>query len=270
MTLANLVRATWALYREALRSTVQSFVRGWMIAVAVTIFAALMMTVTPVAGRLGLLGGFLMGAINALLIGATLGLVEQAVLMKRPIRLEDVWSSVGQYFWDVMAVLFVLWIPLLLLEQGTMANPHGAFLAAAVFLLLFILLNPAPEVIYQVRPGSPLEVIKESYEFVLDNWVEWFLPLALLLAPFGFSFFFGLSGRLGRGAGLDFLQVLILPFTVARAWLHYLGLAVGDWLLLLVTPPTAVAMLLFRGHLFAALRRTSRRQRMFQRRLLDE
>ena len=32
---------------------------------------------------------------------------------------------------------------------------------------------------------------------------------------------------------------------------------------ILLTPPLATAMLLFRGHLFAALRGTSRRQRAF-------
>jgi hypothetical protein len=133
-------------------------------------------------------------------------------------------------------------------------------------LLLFILLNPAPEVIYQVRHDSPLDVIRESYEFVLENWVEWFLPLAVVIAPLGLSFFFGISGRLGRGAGLDFFQVLVLPFTLLTAWLGYLGLpeTVSSGLVLVLTPPVAVAMLMFRGHLFAALHGSSRRQRFFR------
>jgi hypothetical protein len=158
----------------------------------------------------------------------------------------------------------VLWVPLLLLDKGLAANPNGQFLAAAVFLLLFILLNPAPEVIYQVRHQSPLDVLRESYEFVLENWIEWFLPLAVVMAPFGLSFFFAVSGRLGRGAGLDFFQVLVLPFTLLEGWLQYVGL--GDasrWLLYVLTPPLAVAILLFRGHLFAALHGSTRRQRLF-------
>ncbi len=147
------------------------------------------------------------------------------------------------------------------------ANPNGALIVAAIFLLLFILLNPAPEVIYQVRHDSPLDVLRESYEFVLENWIEWFLPLAIVIAPLGLSFFFGLSSRMGRGVGLDFFQVLILPFMLLTAWLGYLGVPPeAGWLLLLVTPPVAVAMLLFRGHLFAALHGSSRRQRMFRHR----
>ncbi len=149
---------------------------------------------------------------------------------------------------------------------------NGPFLAAAIFMLLFILLNPAPEVIYQARPQSPLDVIRESYEFVLENWIEWFLPLAVLVAPLGLSFFFGISGRLGRGAGLDFFQVLVLPFTLLTAWLGYLGLpeTAGSALVMLLTPPLAVAMLIFRGHLFAALHGSSRRQRMFRGRMEED
>jgi hypothetical protein len=261
----EVVRATLALYRDAFQATLRSFGRSWIIAVAVVFFAGLMVLATSIAAPLGIAGGFLLGAVNALLIGATLSLVETAVLGSRRLAFRDIWERFGQYFWDVISVGFVLWLPLMALELSLAANPYGPFLGAAVFLLLFILLNPAPEVIYQVRHGSPLDVIRESYEFVLENWIEWFLPLALVVAPLGLSFFFGISGRLGRGAGLDFFQVLVLPFTILGAWLGYLGLPeqAGSLLVLLLTPPLAVGMLIFRGHLFRALHGSSRRQRMF-------
>ncbi len=270
--MTGIIRATIELYRSALRATVQSFIRSWMIAVAVVLFAGLMVAATTIAAPLGLLGGFMLGAVNALLIGSTLHLIEQAVRGARHLAFHDIWDSVGQYFWDVIGLGFVLWVPMMLLEKGMTANPNGPFLAAAIFLLLFILLNPAPEVIYQVRHDSPLDVIRESYEFVIENWIEWFLPLAIIVAPLGLSFFFGISGRLGRGAGLDFFQVLILPFTLLTAWLGYLGLpdAVGSGLVVVLTPPVAVAMLIFRGHLFAALHGSSRRQRQFQGRAMGE
>ncbi len=264
--MTGIVRATIELYRRALRATLKSFARSWLSAVAVVIFAGLMVVATSVAAPLGMIGGFILGAVNALLIGATLGLIEQAVAGARRMTFQDIWDSFGRYFGDVIGVGFVLWVPIMVLDRGMAANPNGPFLAAAIFMLLFILLNPAPEVIYQARPHSPLDVIRESYEFVLENWIEWFLPLAVLVAPLGLSFFFGISGRLGRGAGLDFFQVLVLPFTLLTAWLGYLGLpeTAGSALVMLLTPPLAVAMLIFRGHLFAALHGSSRRQRMFR------
>ncbi len=264
--MSELLRATLLLYQEAIRATLRSFLQCWMIAIAVVVFAVLMMMTVFIAAPLGLLGGFILGAVNALLIGATLSLIQQAVVGVRRLGFQDIWSSFGQYFWDVIGVGFVLWIPVMLLERGMAGNPNGPFLVAAVFFVLFLVLNPAPEIIYQVRHDSPLDVMRRSYEFVLDNWLEWFLPLAVVLAPFGLSFFFGISSRVGRMAGLDFFQLLIFPFTVLGAWLEYLGLPDRAVFILglILTPPAAVAMMIFRGHLFAALHGSSRRQRLFK------
>ncbi|HMU55116.1 MAG TPA: hypothetical protein PKA61_08915 [Nitrospira sp.] len=268
--MAEIVTATVDLYRQALRKTWQSLVRGWIIMVALIGFMLILAVTTQLAGPLGIAGGFLLGAVNALLVGAVLSLVEQSISYGRTLTLQDVFDSFGRYFWDVIGVGFVLWLPLLALEMGTQTNPYGPFLSYAVLLLLFLLLNPAPEVIYQVRHDSPLDVMKTSYEFVLENWMEWFLPIAVLLLPIvlspaGIREVFSLSSRAGRGAGLDFFQLLVLPFTILGGWLGYLGIpSTMTWyLLLLLTPPAAVAMLLFRGHLFALLSGSSRRQRRF-------
>lgn len=262
--------ATLELYRKALRKTWQSLLRGWITIVAVIGFVFLLMVAQEIAIPLGIAGGFLLGAVNALLVGATLSLIEQSVTYARTLSIKDVFDSFGHYFWDVIGVGFVLWIPLMVLDMGTQANPNGIFLSYAAMLLIFILLNPAPEVIYQVRHDSPLEVIRKSYEFVLENWIEWFLPIAVLLlplvaAPGGLSSFFLLSRRMGRGAGLDFSQTLMLPFTILRSWFDYIGIPPRfSWYgVLILTPALAVAILLFRGHLFASLFGSSRRQRQF-------
>jgi hypothetical protein len=267
--MTGVMQATLELYRDALHATVRSLVRGCIIALAVVVFAGVMLAASMIAAPLGILGGFLLGAVNSLLIGATLSLVEQAVTTPRRLNLKDLQGSFGHYFWEVITVGFVLWLPIMVIEQGAAANPYGPFLAAAIFLLLFILLNPAPEVIYQIRPGSPLDVLRLSYEFVMENWIEWFLPLALVVAPFGLSFFFTISERMGRGALLDFFQILVLPFRLLQGGLSYLGLpsAVSSTLVLVLTPLATVAMLIFRGHLFAALHGSSRRKRAFQGRM---
>jgi hypothetical protein len=258
------------LYRSALRKTGQSLAHGWMTMVAVVGFGFLLVLAAQIASPLGLAGGFLLGAVNALLVGATLSLIEQSIAQARVITFHDILDSVGHYFWDVIGIGFILWLPLMALDLSMQTNPFGQLLSYAVLLLLFLLLNPAPEVIYQVRHHSPLDVFKTSYEFVLENWIEWFLPFALILipivlSPMGLQSFFSLSSRVGRGAGLDFFQLLVLPFTILGSWLDYAGIpsSIGWYLSLLFTPPLAVAMLLFRGHLFASLHGLSRRQRRF-------
>jgi len=268
--MSDLARGTFALYQTAVQKTWQSLQRGWVTMIAVVGFAMILAVATQLAGSLGIAGGFLLGAVNALLVGATLSLIEQSIMFARRLTLQDIFDSFGHYFWDVIGVGFVLWLPLMALDMGTQTNPYGPFLSYAVLLLIFLLLNPAPEVIYQIRHDSPLDVFKSAYDFVLENWIEWFLPIAVLLlpivlSPMGLRSFFALSGRAGRGAGLDFFQILILPFTVLESWLGYLGVAssVSWYLTLLLTPPLAVAIMLFRGHLFALLAGSSRRQRQF-------
>ncbi|MGA6828979.1 hypothetical protein ACO9S2_15385 [Nitrospira sp. NS4] len=260
------------LYRDALRATGRSISRGWVAMIALVGFAALFVVISQIAGPLGMAGGFILGAANALLVGATLHLIEQSLSGARTLQFQDILDSLGYYFWDVIGVGFVLWLPIMALDMGTQANPYGQFLSSACLVLLFILLNPAPEVIYQVRHNSPLDVFKTCYEFVLENWIEWFLPFAVfllpvVLSPTGLREFVSLSSRLGRGAGLDFFQLLILPFTVLGGWFSYLGLpADAYWILaILLTPPVAMSILLFRGHLFALLHGSSRRQRLFAR-----
>lgn len=272
--MVNLVSATLHLYRQVLYSTGRSLARSWVTMAALIVFAVLFVGASRIAAPLGIAGGFILGIVNAILVGATLRLIEQSLSAARTIRLKDVTESVGHYFWDVIGVGFVLWIPTMLLDMGMQANPYGQFLSSAFLLLVFILLNPAPEVIYQVRHDSPLEVIKTSYQFILEHWIEWFLPFAILilpvvLSPGGLMDFFSLSGRVGRGAGLDFFQILLLPFTAIGGWLSYVGFdSEGQGIvLLLLTPPMAMAILLFRGHLFASLHGSSRRQRLFSRQL---
>ncbi|QPD04952.1 MAG: hypothetical protein Nkreftii_002726 [Candidatus Nitrospira kreftii] len=270
--MSNLVSATIHLYRQVFYATGRSLAKSWMAMLALIVFAVLFLGAARLVGPLGIAGGFLLGILNALLVGATLRLIEQSLSGARPLRFTDVTESFGHYFWDVIGVGFVLWLPTMLLEMGMQANPYGQFLSSAFLLLVFILLNPAPEVIYQVRHNSPLDVFKTSYEFVVEHWIEWFLPFAVLilpvvLSPTGLQEFFSLSGLVGRGAGLNFFQILMLPVTAIEGWLSYVGIDSGGQgiILLLLTPPVAMAILLFRGHLFAALHGSSRRQRLFSR-----
>ena len=268
--MSRILAETLMLYRNAFRKTGESLARGWLTMAAVVGFGFLLMLAAQIASPLGMIGGFLLGAVDALLVGATLSLIEHSITHARALTFQDILSSVGHYFWDVISIGFILSLPFMALDLSLQTNTYGQLLSYGALLLIFLLLNPAPEIIYQVRHDSPLDVFKTSYEFVLENWIEWFLPFALILfplvlSPMGLQSFFSLSSRVGRGAGLDFVQLLVLPFTILEGWLDYVGIpsSISWYIGLLFTPPLAVAMLLFRGHLFASLHGVSRRQRRF-------
>ncbi len=262
-------QATVRLYHQSLLATLQSLQQSWILIPTLFLFALGMVLVTSLIAPLGMIGGLILGGVNALIIGATLSLTEEAIRGGRRLQWQDIPQSVGKYFWEVISVGFMVWFPLLFLEMGLQSNPYQPLIATAVFFLMFVLLNPVPEVIYQSRKGSALEIVQESYEFVLENWIEWFLPVALALAPFGLSFFFQISSQAGRRGGLDFGQLITVPFSILSQWLSLLGMSSNGSVtfVLIITPITSVFILLFRGHLFAALLKSSRRQRMFQSRM---
>ncbi len=124
----TIVTSTLQLYRDAFHATGRSLVRGWLVILSVVVFTMLMLLAHQIARPLGMLGGFLLGAVNALLIGATLSLIEQAIKGMRTITFSDVLESMGHYFWDVISVGFVLWIPTMLLDTSLRANPDSQFL----------------------------------------------------------------------------------------------------------------------------------------------
>ncbi len=261
--------ATVRLYHQSLLAALQSLQQSWILIPVLLVFTLGFVLVTSLIAPMGMVGGLLLGAANALIIGSTLSLTEEAVCGGRRLQWQDVPQSLGQYFWDVISVGFLVWFPLLFLEMGLQANPYQPLIASAVFFLMFLLLNPVPEIIYQSRKGSAFEIVQESYEFVLENWIEWFLPVAIVLAPFGLSFFGQISSQAGRRGGLDFWSLITLPFSILSQWLSLLGLSseTSFFIVLIFTPIAAVFTLLFRGHLFAALHGSSRRQRMFQNRM---
>jgi len=67
--MSRILTETLELYRNAFRKTGQSLARGWMTMVAVVGFGFLLVLAAQIASPLGMAGGFLLGAANALLVG---------------------------------------------------------------------------------------------------------------------------------------------------------------------------------------------------------
>jgi hypothetical protein len=261
----EIVRDLATLYRDAFDETTRSLRRAWLGIVAIYVYALGLRIVSVVAGVVPqpLLAGLLVGLTDALAVGALLALLQRAVA-RHTLRLRDLRDALGAYFWNVVAVGFVLWIPFLLLGQ---LAPRPLFAAAT--LLAAVFLNPLPEVIYQARTATPLEDLAESARFVQQQWVEWFLPIVLVTAPLGLLVFFAPEPAVFSRGGLSFGRFLALPALFVMGLIHLLGLPPPARLAFLQvgTPALAFVLLLFRGHLFATLYGTSRRQRAFRRRL---
>jgi hypothetical protein len=261
----DLLRDLTALYGDAFARMVQSLRRAWPVILAIYAYTLGLFLIGAIGQVIPspMLAGLLVAIADALAVGALLALMQRTI-SDLAVGLSDIPEVVGTYFWDVIAVGFVLWIPLILIDMVAHMSGQSHLLLPMISVLLAVFFNPLPEVIYQCRTGSPLEALGESARFVQQHWIEWFLPMVLIAAPLG-SLLFYTSGSM-RG-GLSFGYLISLSASLTRGLADLLGLPSGAALfLVLVGAPIVTFLLLsFRGHLFAALVGSTRRQRAFRR-----
>jgi hypothetical protein len=157
------------------------------------------------------------------------------VVAKSRVKLDEFGRSIRAYFWSVANLFFVFWVASLLVRFMVPPAQQPVF-TQLLFLAVAILLNAAPEVIYQRGSYGGLETVQRSISFLQANWIEWGIPNLLLLALWYFlpPHPLGMLGAVGS----------ILEAVIEGAFVH-------------------LAMV-FRGFLFTALDGTSHRQRMYR------
>ncbi len=241
------VPKTLNLFVDVARTSFARAIRGWPVALAVLAYAALMLSCTAIFGGLGLVGGFILGFIEAGCISSYLHLLS-VVVGGQKLSWDDLRQGFFALLWDVIGVLFALWIASFAIGYlAQAAGEHGAFVKAAWGLLVAVFLNPVPELIYLRRaPGRTTDLLAASARFIHEHWIEWFVPNLL----FGVALIALVSGV----RGLDARTLMVsLPslFSLEGAYLLAPTLLSGSslWLAPLVLALTHYAMI-YRGVLF--------------------
>jgi len=222
-----------AMYRRVFSRAGQLTLRNWPVLGTVPIYGVVIAASMVVATGLGIIGGLLVNLVWAACVGSFLSLVE-AMIGSGRVSWDDFRRSFGAYLWDVVGVTFVLWIVFVIVTPAFRTLPQGPGLLLAMNLLIFVLFNAVPELIY-LGHHSSLELLAASYEFITENWIEWF-PATLVPAAV-------------------FYLVARLPVEGIVAWAQTAALA-------LIVYVTMVA----RGLLFLELHGSSRRGRAFRHR----
>ncbi|HZR83574.1 MAG TPA: hypothetical protein VFD92_20940 [Candidatus Binatia bacterium] len=255
--LAVLVRATLALYRDAVVEASRAFARHAWVIVLPPAYSVVLAVVASFASVLGIAGGFVMVLALAACVSSFLTVLEGAVARDR-VRPSELAPSFGRHLWSIVNVVFVLWIIEVLLGLITAQNPAMRWLALAVNAGIFVLCNPLPELIYQgSREG--LAMIDEAVQFMRENFVEWLLPLVLLLLP---VFLIDVRAGILVMAELGPTSVLAVLMQIVERVLPEMGGA-GEIVATFVASAALVWMMLFRGFLFRSLAHSGRRQRIF-------
>lgn len=166
-----------SLFVDVAGTAAKRAVSGWPAALAVLLYAAVMLAALTLLGPLGLVGGFMIGFVEAACISNYLHLLSVVVAGNR-LDWVDLKAGFLALLWDVIGVLFVLWIASYAVGylRGA-AGDHGEAISAGYGLLVAIFLNPVPELIYQRHAaGRTTDLLLASARFVQEHWIEWFLP----------------------------------------------------------------------------------------------
>ena len=234
----KILQVTLWMYATALERSWQAVRKNWVVSLAPVVFGIILAVVGSVVAPLGIIGGFIYSLVSAACASSGLYLIKNLVDSGKA-NFNDFLNGFTVYIWDVITILFIVGIPMRVAAMGLESVANGALIYFLLRLGLYILLNAVPELIYQSRT-SGLELIGASYNFIVENWLEWLIP-NILFAVAGYFF-------------LDFLGSLIfgLPLYL-ELFLYAVFLGLG-----------LAYFMTFRGFLFSELYGTTRRSRLYR------
>jgi hypothetical protein len=221
------------MYRRAFARAWTLTLANWPVLVTLFVYSVIVTSAVVVGAFLGFVGGLLVGIVWASCAGSFLYLVEMMVRTSR-VSLADFRRSFGAYLWDVMGVLFLLWLFLMVAAPALASLPRGPALLLSAYLVMLVFFNAVPELIY-LGHHSSLQLLRESYVFIGENWIEWF------------------PASLGMTAVLYWISVPALP--------GFLG-----WVQTALVALLVYFVMVVRGLLFLELHDSSRRARIFRHR----
>jgi hypothetical protein len=232
------LQATLWIYLTSLQRAWQSVAKNWVVSLAPLAYGLIMAAAGILAAPLGLVGGLLLGVASQACLSSGLHLIKNIVTTGKA-DFDDFLKGFTVYLWELLTIAFILWIPLRLLALALGPVPNGDLIYFLIQTALYVFLNPVPELIYQTRT-SGLDLLGASYNFIVENWLEWLTPNILITV-----------------AGFFLLQLVYalawtLPYFVQ--W-FMIAFAFGLFLTYFMT---------FRGFLFAELHGSTRRSRAYR------
>jgi hypothetical protein len=174
------LRVTLEIYRRVASRAAVLALRNWPVLGSLFAYALIVEVVGGFALHLGIIGGLLYSLVLSACIGSFLYLVEMMVRTSR-VAWEDFGRSFTVYLWDVVGVVFILWLLSLVTSLALAQTPQGAVIGLCLQILVLVFFNAVPELIYLGHHGS-VALLSESYRFIGDNWIEWFPPNIALIA----------------------------------------------------------------------------------------
>ncbi|NMC63229.1 MAG: hypothetical protein GYA55_08670 [SAR324 cluster bacterium] len=261
---SQLIRTTLIMYKECAKEASLSLIRNWRLLVMSTTAFITFMFAAFLVGPLGFAGSFILGMVSITLLTYYYSWLSECT-SRNTLRWEDYIVFDSSLFSPVINTAFILFIFSLLISQFGVV-PNMLKVITCINLGVFIIFSALPEILYFHRYQGITSFV-EAYNFIKDNWIEWFIPLLFFFSPLLIQNPIGLLNSLSSGDPLlpvlkflslfseslvaaDFLSLTFPPLLMNLA-LSFLSIVAATW------------FMLFRGFLFRELESGSRRQRAF-------
>jgi hypothetical protein len=170
-----------SLYRQVTVEAARRAVAAWPAALALPIYAVILVAAAIAFGPIQVIGGLLIGLVMAACWSSYLELVSQAVAgSKIRVRWDDFKRTFLARFGAVISVMFAFWIisyVTTLLTKGA----NGPALAGVIGFAMAFFFNAVPEMLYQGHSRS-FALLMDSARFMFRFPVMWLLPNVLFAA----------------------------------------------------------------------------------------
>ncbi|MDC0358062.1 hypothetical protein OAO01_04530 [Oligoflexia bacterium] len=253
---ALFVKATLSMYLDCIKKASLSLYKNWLIIFASVIAYLAFVYSFRLFAPLGVGGGFLAGLVHIALLSIYYSWISD-IVKKEDLTLKKLIVLDYSMFFNVISVAFILFIAKYLVSA--VVESSGAPWIGELFQFgIVIIFNAIPEVIYLHRYES-IPALGHAATFTRENWIEWFLPLVIILSPLLIlnpNFVLKLIAQSSE---------LLPALMIAHGWkilaafhedfiaigLTLIGILLGNWIML------------FRANLFLELESGTRRKRMY-------
>lgn len=255
----QLLRATGQIYYRAAANASRGCIKNYAIFPGILLLGTGYLLLGAILRPLAFgTAGILFGIIIALSGIAALSFYYSwvaATINKQALRFKELWDFDYSAFSAIISVAFIFFIVSFAVQQLTQGT-DAKWLNYSVKLIIVIVFNAIPEVIlFQRQEG--IQALASAASFTKENWIEWFLPLLIVLLPILY---------VGPSAALLLLSTSnpLLPAFVIVEQNFILGSNTVAQLPMLLAAFIAFHWFsLFRASLFHALSNSSKRNRIF-------
>ncbi|OLS02821.1 hypothetical protein [Tissierella creatinophila] len=239
--------------KSVLEKSVKSFAKNWMIVLTAIVYTVINLILYRLLGivfrgPLFILSGIASALVMSSIVSNYLYLLFNIVNYNR-LTINDFKEGFTNYVRKIYGVFFVGYLGSLLLQMVVpVLGPLGNYLDIAIYIVMGIALNALPETIY-LKSYDAWESILYALEFLKENWLNWVIPNAV----------FYISIYLISGNILLNVFDTHLAFNFAKSPLYILMYAISQIVFSF--------MMIYRGHLYKILSTSTRRKRMFMKKI---